>query len=70
MHTLRYYMPHIVDDTWKRVHLGCGVFTMQGFERRNKEAKRVFTNHTNNRGNIVVQCMHRLWNHFYYNNNI
>ena len=40
MHTLRFYLPKIVDDTWERYRLGIGIFTMQGFERRNKESKK------------------------------
>ena len=36
LHTIRFYMPDIVDDTWKKYYFGVGVFTMQGFERRNK----------------------------------
>ena len=66
MHVLRFYIPHIVDDTWKRFKLGVGFFTMQGFERRNKEAKSAFSNHTNKKGNQVKQCMYHLWNSFYY----
>ena len=38
-HCLRYYMPEIAEVTYKRHKLGVGIFTMQGFERRNKESK-------------------------------
>ena len=64
MHTLRFYIPKIVDDTWKRFQLGIGIFTMQGFERRNKESKNIFVNHTNKKGNQVKQSMQRLWDIF------
>ena len=36
MHILRFYIPVIVDNTWKTFKLEVGVFTMQGFERWNK----------------------------------
>ena len=38
-HVLRYYIPHISKITFEKHHLGIGVFTMQGYERRNKESK-------------------------------
>ena len=41
-HVLYAYMPMIVDDTWNKFQLGCGIFNMQGFERRNKESKEIF----------------------------
>ena len=66
MHTLRCYLPVIVNETWTRYHLGIRIFTMQGVEHRNKEVKNIFTSHTNKRGNQLVQCMHRLWNLFYF----
>ena len=72
MHTLRYYIPLIVDDTWNKYQLGTGIFTMQGFERRNKESKNIFRCNTNKRDNQVLQSMKRLWDVFYYyklNNN-
>ena len=37
MHTLRYYVPNIARITFERHATGVGVFSMQGFERRNKE---------------------------------
>ena len=66
MHTLRFYIPDIVDDTWERFQVGIGIFTMQGFERSNKESKNIFRNHTNKRGNQVLQCMQSLWDLFNY----
>ena len=38
-HCLRYYLPKIASLTFERHKLGIGIFTMQGFERRNKESK-------------------------------
>ena len=31
--------------TWSKHKIGIGLFTMQGFERRNKESKHIFNNH-------------------------
>ena len=42
MHVMRYYVPHIAKLTFERHKCGVGVFTMQGFERRNKESKQMF----------------------------
>ena len=67
MHTLRYYLSPIVDDTWKRYQLGTGIFTMQGFERRNKESKGIFNTHTNKKVNQLKQCIHQLYDIFHYN---
>ena len=64
MHTLRFYLAPIVDDTWQRFQLGIVLLTMQGVERRNKESKNIFTCHTNKKGNQVKQCMYRLWDRF------
>ena len=38
-HSLRYYLPKIVQDAWTKHSVGIGMFTMQGYERRNKESK-------------------------------
>ena len=39
LHALCYYLPVHAELTFKRHRLGLGIFTMQGFERRNKESK-------------------------------
>mmetsp|Transcript_26810 Transcript_26810/g.33062 ORF Transcript_26810/g.33062 Transcript_26810/m.33062 type:complete len:623 (+) Transcript_26810:1317-3185(+) len=41
-HVLRFYMPNIVETTYSRHKLGVGIFSMQAFERRNKESKNLF----------------------------
>ena len=46
-HCLRYYMPRISRDIWTKHKVGIGVFTMQGFERRNKESKNVLKRFSN-----------------------
>ena len=38
-HCFRFYLPKIARLTLARHRLGLGIFTMQGFERRNKESK-------------------------------
>ena len=46
-------------------NLGVGVFTMQGFEHRNKE-KRESTRHCNGKGNLQKQTLYRLFDGFYF----
>ena len=63
-HTLRYYVPTIARTTFKRHGTGIGIFTMQGFERRNKESKNCMKRFSNYKGNIVVTNMKRVWDIF------
>ena len=65
MHTLRFYLPQIADETLKKHNLGLGVFTMQGFERRNKESKNTLRRFSNGIGNIVIGNLKRLWDVFF-----
>ena len=37
MHALRHYTMKHAQDTWSKYKLGVGIFTMEGFERRNLE---------------------------------
>ena len=60
-HVLYAYMPMIVDDTWNKFQLGCGIFNMQGFERRNKESKEIFSKFINGKDNVVKQSLKRLY---------
>ena len=57
-------MPDIVLKTFERHGLGVGIFTMQGFERRNKESKNCLKRFTNNKDNVLIQNMNRLYNVF------
>ena len=59
-HVLRYYVPKIVRTTFNRHRLGIGIFTMQGFERRNKESKNCMKRFSNNKGNVIMNNMKRL----------
>ena len=68
-HVLRYYMNDIIKDTWETYKRGVGIFTMQGFERRNKESKFILQHRTNNKGNIIIQNLINLFAQFHNNNN-
>ena len=68
-HVLRHYLPEISKQTIKDHNLGLGIFTMQGFERRNKESKNCFKRFCNYRGNICVSIMGRLWDVFCHGKN-
>ena len=63
-HALRFYMPYFARKAWEDHKAGLGMFTMQGFEHRNKESKRHFNRHTNKKGNVLLQVMPRLWDDF------
>ena len=63
-HALRFYMPHFAKITFERHGMGLGIFTMQGFEHRNKQSKFVFLNHTNKKGNVAKQTIGRLFDSF------
>jgi len=54
IHTLRYYLPYIVEKIFHQHKLLLGIWTMQGFERRNKESKNVYNRFTNKKGNILM----------------
>ena len=67
MHCLRCYIPHIAKITYEEHHLGVGIFTMQGYERRNKESKWSYTHHNNKKRKILTQNIHRLHDIFLMN---
>ena len=50
----------IAKITFERHRLGVGIFTMQGYERRNKESKKTFKRFNNHKGNILVENINRL----------
>ena len=64
LHCLRFYLPQIAKDTAQKFSLGLGVYTMQGFERRNKESKYTLRRFTNTKGNIVAPNLRRLYDKF------
>jgi hypothetical protein len=63
-HCLRFYLPKHAEELFTEHGVGLGVFTMQGYERRNKESKNALKRFTNHKGNILVQNMKRLWDIF------
>ena len=54
----------IAKRTLKKHGMGLGIFTMQGFEHRNKESKICFIKLTNKKGNVCIQVLNRLWDIF------
>ena len=66
MHVLRFYLPKIARVTFDKHGLGLGIFTMQGFERRNKESKNTLKRFTNCKGNVLAANLRRLWDVYYY----
>lgn len=69
MHVLRFYLPKIARITFDEHDLGLGIFTMQGFERRNKESKNTLNRFSNTKGNVLCANLRRLWDIFYYEQN-
>lgn len=59
-HCLHYYLTVIVRQTFSVHGVQLGVFTIQGFERRNKESKNIFKRFNNGKGNILLQNIKRL----------
>ena len=61
---LYFYMPRLARETWKDFQLGVGVYTMQGFEKRNSESKHIFKTDTNKKNNkttnVVMQILKTL----------
>ena len=66
LHVLRFYLPHIAKKTLEDHDLGLGIFTMQGFERRNKESKNTLRRFSNKKGNVLPNNLRRLFDIFYY----
>ena len=69
LHCLRYYMPQIAETTFERHKLGLGIFTMQGFERRNKESKntlrRFTTTNRERNDSLLTNNLNRLQMFFF-----
>jgi hypothetical protein len=63
LHALCYYLPVHAKINFERHRLGLGIFTMQGFERRNKESKnciRRFSTSNRKSINFLVNNIRRL----------
>ena len=65
-HSLRWYTPKTAEMRFNDFNVGLGVFSMQGFEHRNKQSKRMFRTRTNAKGNLCmqsIQTLHELFQH-------
>lgn len=60
------YLLDIAKDTWEKFRTGIGIFTMQGFERINKESKNILKRFTNGKGNVSSQSLKQPWDLFYH----
>ena len=69
LHCLRFYMPKIAKETLEKHKLGLGIFTIQGFEQRNKESKNTLKRFCNGKGDILLPNMKRLFDIFNYEHN-
>ena len=69
LHVLRFYMPKIAKQTLEKHNLGLGIYTMQGFERRNKESKNALRRFCNGKGDILSPNLARLFDLFYFGKN-
>ena len=67
LHALKFYIPSHASKTWTDHKCGIGVFTMQGFERRNKESKNIRRRFNNMRNQMLAQILKRLWDSYFYN---
>jgi len=65
-HTLRFYLPRQAEWLHKKHKVGLGVFSMQGFEHRNKQRKRCCATKSNGKGNPSTQSLRALFELFFY----
>lgn len=65
-HALKCYIPTFVKVIWNCYKCGYGIFTMQGFEHRNKESKFLLVNFSNQKGNVAVNNVDRLQDAYTY----
>ena len=64
MHILRFNISTFARMSYKDHKLGIGIFSAQGYERRNKESKFFLEHHTNCKGNIPQQTLSGLDRNF------
>ena len=69
MHCLRFYLPKLARTTFDNDGYGLGIFTMQGYERRNKESKNTLRRFCNGKGCILENNMRRLFDVFFLSTN-
>ena len=61
IHNLFFYMPSIIEDTYKKHKLGPGVWSMEGFEYKNAQSKQAVYTHSNCKGNLPAQSLAHLY---------
>ena len=66
MHALCFYLLQIAKDTLQEHKLGVGIFTMQGFEQRNKESKMKLQRYSNFRGEMIRSNLEKVWQLYYH----
>ena len=64
VHILRFVSGPLARLTFERHGVGIGVFTLQGYERRNQESKYIFGRHTNKLYDFVKQILRKLTEKF------
>ena len=69
MYCLRLSLPKLARTTLDKDGYGLGIFTMQGYERRNKESKNTLRCFCNGKGDILKNNVHRLYDVFHYDIN-
>ena len=68
-HVLRFYLPYHAQLTFDRHQMGLGIFSMQGFERRNKESKdtlKRFSTMNRKCAAFLVNNIRRLLQHYWF----
>ena len=65
LHCFQFYIPKLARHTWKTHECGIGIYSMQGFERRNKESKNYMKKISNNKQHRIPQILRCLWDIFF-----
>mmetsp|Transcript_47890 Transcript_47890/g.55252 ORF Transcript_47890/g.55252 Transcript_47890/m.55252 type:complete len:93 (-) Transcript_47890:8-286(-) len=65
LHYLRFYIHKRARQTWETHECGIGIYSMQGFERRNKESKNCMKKFNNNTHRRIPQSLRRFWGIFF-----
>ena len=61
---VKHHVPRIACNTLHKFNCSVGLWTMQGFEHRNKQSKFIYLHKTNGEGNYCMQVLkglHRLF---------
>ena len=66
-HIAKHWIPNMARWTLDNLGCGVGIWTMQGFEHRNKQSKFVYAHKTNGKGNCCLQVLKGLHNSFLHN---